>query len=215
MGFYKDLKDLNENLYHNPTSDFKEFKWIDTYENDGLLLSLYKYKDRHVLAIKGTDVTLSLKGLYISIDDARNDIAIYRKHLPKQSFSVEKYYQEIKDKYNDILVTGYSLGGSLAQILGSRNHLETITFCSVGTKELCGDTSTILNFGNLLDYCFMRNFSQQVGKIMIMAIGTPPKHYPSGNRSIKYHFYSDYGNPDTAVELDRSRLVNYAKDYLI
>lgn len=209
MGRYRDLKDLNNALYTSPNQDFKDFKWVDTYESKGLLASVYKQGDEFILAIKGTDV---LKRTMII--DIRNDIAIYYKHLPEQSFCLETYYSKIKDKYPISLITGYSLGGSLAQILSGRHGIEAITFCSVGTKGLCKDDSRITNFGNLLDIFYTSSLARQVGKIMIMRATLEQQYYSTKIPSFNNHMYSRYGNPDIAVPLDYSKLKRNINHYL-
>lgn len=201
MGRYRDLKDLNNAVYNSPNQDFNGFKWVDTYESKGLLASVYKQGNEFILAIKCTDVFRRTM-----IIDIRNDIAIYRKHLPEQSFCLETYYNKIKDKCPISLITGYSLGGSLAQILSGRHKIEAITFCSVGTKGLCKDDSRITNFGNLLDIFYTLSLARQVGKIMIMKVGDPPQYYPNGTPSLLNHFYSNYGDPETAIAFDDSKL---------
>lgn len=88
---------------------------------------------------------------------------------PAQKVDAEKFYQETKDAFPNqtVMLTGHSLGGSLAQIVGSETGEQTVTFNAYGTGGIIQDptyTDNITNYGNPNDPIFLSNVDNQIGK---------------------------------------------------
>ncbi len=98
--------------------------------------------------------------------------------LPRQMKSAEETFLKVIRKYgkDNVILTGHSLGGSEAQILGAKYGVETVTFAAYGTRYLSGMeinyTDNITNYGNAQDSIYVMNIDGQIGKTVILnAIG--------------------------------------------
>ena len=82
---------------------------------------------------------------------------------------VRKYGKE------NVILTGHSLGGSEAQILGAKYGVETVTFAAYGTKYLSGMeinyTDNITNYGNAQDGVYVMNITKEVFELLQKHIG--------------------------------------------
>ena len=93
------------------------------------------------------------------------------KKFPEQANSALQTYYNIRQQYPnaEIILTGHSLGGSLAQIVGALYDVETVTFNAYGTKEVIKTNQTIYpdkitNYINLNDYeVIIENTENQIG----------------------------------------------------
>ncbi len=126
---------------------------------------------------KGNDIVIVYRGtdsdgnqLSEFAKDLRNDIAMARKNIPAQATDALALYDKIKreNKHCDISVTGHSLGGSLAQIVGSIRGTFAATFNAYGTKDMYKDPQNlkpdnIVNYVNEFDYIGMANAENNVG----------------------------------------------------
>ena len=190
--FYDTLAALNEALYDN-ISEFNGWKVIDTYtDRTGLFIQLFEMnEDTIIFAIKGTD----FKPKTGILADIIADLSLVKKEVPAQYKNTENYYKQATTRYKNIIITGYSLGGTLAQMLGSKYGNETVTFEAfpAGSMATTTNTGNIINFGNLCDPVFKADFKNHIGKVYIM-----PVKGKSGN--IKYHYYKYYGKPSQAKE---------------
>lgn len=198
MAFYDKLSKLNDELYQG-AKDFGTWKLLDTYEDKtGILITLYDIGNNETLfCVKGTDV--SIQEIKATIKDLGADGKMLFGFIPAQAKSAQKYYEQIKNKYKNIIFTGYSLGASVVQILASQYNNETITFEAYGIKHLINcNPKNIINFGNNWDPIFMCNFINQVGNIYIIP----------GNKNtvIINHFPHHYGKPSQATKLNISKL---------
>ena len=189
--FYDILSDLNDSMYQGNT-DYKNWKVIDTYtDNSGVHINLYKDGEDVLFAIKGTEVELNRKGY----DDIKADLSLaVPKVIPHQFKAACSYFESIKEIYPNIVFTGYSLGGSIAQLLGSKYGNETITFCAYGTGQMLkSDGSNIRNYGNAADPIFLANFDNQIGSVYIM-----PVHFEKTLNPLYYHMMFQHGKPSEA-----------------
>lgn len=127
--FYDSLKELNNTLYYG-INDYKNFKAITSYsDTSGILIGIFQFNNEYIFAIKGTDPFSVTK-------DWQTNRAMGEGKLPKQFYSADKFYNQIKHKYTPLLFTGYSLGGSIAQMMGGTYGNETICFEPYGTKNI-------------------------------------------------------------------------------
>lgn len=215
--FYRELKELNQYLYKHPNNDFKEWIFKDSYaDNTGVFVSIFQKDDKTIFAVKGTDVNYSsTQRIKDSLNDTiKSDIAIYLHQIPAQYRPVEQYFNKIKNNYPNIIFTGYSLGGSIVQMLGTKYGNETITFEAIGTATICEPkyTNNIINFGNTLDIAFVSKIGAQIGEIYVMPITKNQEYYPNGIPNLYFHMYKTYGDPAKAEKYKPIR--NRVKDYL-
>ena len=164
----KQLKTLSGYVYRDKNST-KPAGWIDITTSENKKTGFYAqtfYKDNTVvISFRGT--TLS-KGINEARKDIDNDINMAKDCLPAQTVDAEKFYQETKDAFpnQNIILTGHSLGGSLAQIDGSETEAQTVTFNAFGTGGIIQDpkyTDNITNYGNPNDPVFLSNVDNQIG----------------------------------------------------
>lgn len=197
--FYDKLAELSNHMYQNPTKDFKDWKFIDSFtDNTGLYVSLFDTGKEIIFSVKGTDI---FKGNGIKVD-FKADISLFKNEIPSQIDSADKYYQTISEKYSNIIFTGYSLGGSIVQALGTRYGKETVTFeaFAVGSFEKAQNTSNIINFGSLLDPIFKADLSNHIGDVY--AIPSIMDNKTMGN--LFKHTYFFFGKPSTAKKIDKN-----------
>lgn len=193
--FYDKLSELNDDLYNLPR-EYTGWKFITSYDDStGLVIALYDIGNNETLfAIKGTDV-LSIKDWF------NNRSMALSKHLPKQFYHAEIYYNNIKDKYSNIVFTGYSLGGSIAQMLGTKYGNETVCFEPYGVGNIIKHhTENIINYGNAYDWVFMLDFVGQVGRVFLI-----PMKSDTGTCSFETHIPHKHGKPSDAQEFTGDR----------
>ena len=94
----------------------------------------------------------------------RNDIAMARSRIAAQTTEALELYDKVAAEYpnSHIVLTGHSLGGSLAQIVGAIRGAEAVTFNAYGTRDMFKDTSglntnKITNYVNEYDAICMAN----------------------------------------------------------
>ena len=117
--FINELKNLCICCYKNRT--YKYWKLVTSYSDDsGLNVCVYTNLDKTVIAFRGTERK--------ALDDYKSDGAMVKGHLPNQAYKAEHYYNLIKNKYKNIILTGHSLGGTIAQYLNQQTKLPTYCF---------------------------------------------------------------------------------------
>ncbi len=106
--------------------------------------------DEVVIAYRGTDSLLDL---------AWDDFLIALNVTPTQKIGAINFYNQIKNNENvsisaNISITGHSLGGALAQLVGAETGVETVTFNAPGMKNQIseGSYNNITNYVNLNDW---------------------------------------------------------------
>ena len=97
-----------------------------------------------ILVNRGTESSLFTPGE--TIKDVRNDLTMGVGALPAQFASAQLAYDAAKDVAaalgvapSDIVITGHSLGGALAQLLGASYGNQTETFNAYGAGNLLGE----------------------------------------------------------------------------
>ncbi len=204
---HNDCKNLSRRVYadnkHLDTGGWKYQRSLEN-KNNGFYSEIYTKDDKAILVIRGTefktrdDISASLMGL---------------GYLPNQMKTAEQAYKDAVNKYGkeNVILTGHSLGGSEAQILGAKYGAETITFEAYGTKNLNGVevnyTDNITNYGNAQDGIFVKNIDNQIGKTMILNANA--KNGDSFDKAYDYHGM----NPHFIENLgDLSQGVEYKKE---
>lgn len=190
MWFYDELSDLNDNLYGG-AEDYKNFKLLDILDDktSGTYIALYKRNQKVFFCIRGSQ--LDFENHDFDYKDLMEDIILWATKSTKQAEVASKYYNNIKNKYANIIFTGYSLGGSVAQLLCKQFGNETVCFEPYGTGKAKGNC---INFGNFGDIVFMQNPNEMVGEIYLIPMKMP-KH---GKRWLDTHLPKCHGKPSTA-----------------
>ena len=182
----------NKNIYGWKT--LHEFDNIS--RNKDFNFKVYKKNDRIVIVFPGTDIH--------SINDIYNDIAIMRNgispYLYSQFSDAENLYNNIKARYRNSKIesTGYSLGGSLSNLLSHRTGIKSNALAPIGSKHVANsypkyfkyDDSNITTYGRKGDSLFNLNINKQSGNIYI--IPDLPKGY--SNEIAAQHLLHNY-NP--------------------
>lgn len=213
--FYDKLSALNNYLYKNFGKDYQGWKVLDTHStNSGVNICVFNISNETLFAIRGTEVfTRNVQEIK---RDFTADGAMVAAKIPRQYKHAEEYYESIKDKYPNIIFTGYSLGGSIAQMLGGKYGNETITFEPYGTRGLQNPIydKNIINFGNTLDIIFLTKLKDQVGLIYVMPITKQHVIYPKDTPGFRWHIFPNYGKPSEAepYKLIRDRITDYVKN---
>lgn len=140
----KDYLDLSTEAYDNglETSQQSTEGWniIGQSQNDqtGYAAVAYQAPDGSiVIAHRGTD----------GLKDLGSDLSIGRQNLPAQFDDADNFTQEIMSEFGDEVVhTGHSLGGGLAQLVGHKYGTESIAFDPPGMVEVIENNSE--TFGN-------------------------------------------------------------------
>lgn len=108
-------------------------------------------------------------------------------------------YEDINNKYDNVSVAGYSLGGSLAQIVCNETGAEGITFEAYGVGDIVKPkyTTQIINFGNENDPIYKINIQNQLGVNYI--IPDSDSSFESG-KSISKHMPNHIGDISKATK---------------
>ena len=138
---------------------------INNYVNpkSGFSASVIQSKEGIIIAYRGSELNTR--------EDVGADIKMGMGKMPAQAKDALAVYKKVKQQYpySKIILTGHSLGGSLAQIVGAINDVETVTFNAYGTKDLIKSNMTIYpdkitNYINLDDYNIItKNTHNQIG----------------------------------------------------
>jgi hypothetical protein len=193
---YTDDKHIKEKKY------FENYtRWDDEYKNEnnvefldttvekaGFYANVYRVDDKLVIVFRGTndfkDVGADAKMVFRSLSSQHREAVNYFEYI------VNKY----KDSYGDdnVVLTGHSLGGSLAQYVAYKNNVKAVTFCAYGIKnslpryenddtKLALADKNIKNYGNNRDPIFMSNIKNQIGQNLV--IKDDHKFYKDGIKS--------------------------------
>lgn len=62
----------------------------------------------------------------------------FGKKLPNQYVDAQKFYEKVRKDFpnQEIVFTGHSLGGSLAQLMSNKTGHETVTFNAYGIRDI-------------------------------------------------------------------------------
>lgn len=162
--FHEEMKQASIAVYNKKGASMPEgyVRKGEPIENksNGFYAEVWQKENDIVIVYRGTDDPI----------DGINDIAMARKNIPAQATDALALHDKIKreNKNCDISVTGHSLGGSLAQIVGSIRGTFATTFNAYGTKDMYKDsqnlkTDNIVNYVNEFDYIGMANAENNVG----------------------------------------------------
>lgn len=216
------LKTLSGYVYKAKDAT-KPKDWIDVKSSENKKTGFYAeafFKGNDiVIAYRGTDTD---RGIAEPAKDVlKSDIPMGTSFLPSQTVDARNFYEQIKNDFpnQNIILTGHSLGGSLAQIVGSETGEKTVTFEAYGIKNALDPdakfSDNITNYGNANDPVFMANVDNQIGKTFVTNgyesnEGYVDKKLGFNNKvSLDYHKLDNIGDISKAVEYDKySKLGN-------
>ena len=124
---------------------------------------------------------------------------MFRKHVPRQAYDAFLAYEDFNDKYDDVTVTGYSLGGSVTQIICNETGADGITFGAYGVGDIVQSkhTKQIINFGNENDLIYRLNYDKHLGERYILPDNSSKL---SSSLSINNHLPQKIGDVSKAVK---------------
>lgn len=120
-----------DDIYKKEQSEIDGWKPINTIDNKetGFRAAAYKKDGKVIIAYCGTN----------DKKDISNDTQMAKGEIPEQFKEADEFFQQIA-KENEgcpILVTGHSLGGSLAELVASKNEsTAAVTFNAFGVDKI-------------------------------------------------------------------------------
>ena len=209
--FDNEMKSLSIGVYKgNEKSIPKGWIKVSEYDKKSGFHGEAFYKDgKVVIAMRGTN----------DKDDLANDVDMAKKKLPNQYADAQKFYEKVKKDFPDqeIIFTGHSLGGSLAQLMSNKTGHETVTFNAYGVADLLqgniNDNLNIRNYGNINDTVFNNNIDNQLGCTYVIkknydedSITKGTEGYIGGLDPYFHHKAEWMGDLEDAVEYKPNRL---------
>lgn len=192
---YKEILDLCNAGHHN--KDLKGWETLNEFDNSSknkdFNAKVYKQGNRIVISIAGTNMD--------SKNDINNDRAIFLNHIPSQYGDVERLYNQVKAKYPNAKIesTGYSLGGTLSNLLSHRTGIKSTAIAPIGSQHIVNkhkdyfkyDGSNITTYGRKGDFLFNSNLNRQSGNIYIIP-NMPKEHIKKVEDPHLLHNYNPY-----------------------
>lgn len=170
---YKDFYEVLDATQNKKTLKGWEnlHKFDNITSNKDFDARVYKRGNKIVICYAGSNP--------LSPDDLKNDRVIWcTDNIPSQYYDAERLYNIVKNKYPDadIETTGYSLGGTLSNLLSHRTGIRSTVLGPIGSKHIANkhkdyfkyDDSNITTYGRLGDPLFNISLSRQSGKIYII-----------------------------------------------
>lgn len=213
--FDNEMKALSIGVYKgNEKSIPKDWIKVSEYDKKSGFHGEAFYKDgKVVIAMRGTDEFVN--------DFIKEDIRhLAKKKLPNQYADAQKFYEKVRKDFPDqeIIFTGHSLGGSLAQLMSNKTGHETVTFNAYGVRNILqgyvrDNLENIRNYGNINDTVFNNNIDNQLGSTYVIkknydkdSITKEAEGYLGGLDPYFHHKAEWMGDLEDAVEYKPNRL---------
>lgn len=167
---HKNLEQLSGHVYENGQYNIPQgWTVLKSYNlDDGFQANVYKCGSEVAIVYRGTEINKRNENL----KDIKTDIQMGLGLLPNQYKNANAVYKEIKNSFSgsNIVVSGHSLGGSLAQLVSATNGCQAVTFNAYGTGDILSNmgmnnqkTMNIINYGNAEDAIFGMKYNKQPG----------------------------------------------------
>lgn len=163
--YHEILKQAAIYAYHGKDAEIPEgYSLEESVRNPqtGFYADVLVGEDDVIIAIRGTN----------DKDDLNDDFAMARSRIPAQTRDALDLYNRVKKEYPDknITSTGHSLGGSLAEIVGTLNGELAVGFNAYGVRDLFNENAVIqedniVNYVNTQDAVTMVNGENHIGEI--------------------------------------------------
>ncbi len=164
---HKKLQEINIDVYNDEPSNINGAFVVSKKENkkNGFYGRVSQYDNKVVISYRGSDEAK---------DWTHSNANMGARQMPSQIQDARELYNEVKKDYpkgTEIIVTGHSLGGSLAQIVAAENEkdgVKAVTLNAYGTKDIINSDKpypNIVNYGNIEDGIFHMNIDKQVGEV--------------------------------------------------
>lgn len=125
--------ELSRWVYHDDRQVPSGWRWTSLISMENHLSGFFgealQYTNRHiVIAYRGTD---------LEPRDLLADLALGLRVKPQQFRDAELFLTVVREKYQPVRLslTGHSLGGALAQYVGAKNNVQTVTFNAFGVSR--------------------------------------------------------------------------------
>lgn len=210
---HEDCKKLASNVYNVNKRNIEGWKYLKScYARNGFYADIYNKQDNIILVFRGTDIN---NGIYEGTKDMLANIQMGMNTFPnqlKQARNLYKYYSQ-NENYSKIILTGHSLGGSIAQALGAETGAVTVTFAAYGIANMHSPSfrykDNITNYGNAQDPVFVGNIDAQLGKTIILNTCTNMENLTKTHQK----FYTINFNPHYIQNFgDLSKGIEYKKE---
>jgi len=219
--YYNELRDLSYYVYHKQKYKLPEgWKSIQSYNNPntGFYGEAFQNKQGEIFAVyRATEFEL-FSHSFKTGKDVHADCQLVEDKLPDQYKYAMYFYNQVQKKYPNKKINqgGYSLGGSLATLVGAQTGAETVTFEAYGNNIIKAPkyTDNIINFGNEDDPIFIKGLDNLIGKTYIIPNskniipnGSEYEYDSSGENgqvlNIFKHFPGNNGDLSTAIPYNK------------
>ena len=172
---HEDLKELSIYVYNDSTAKLpKGWNLVrkDSNNKTGFYSETYKKGKEIAIVYRGTD-QYSFKFPEMK-DFWGGDVPMDAGFSPAQLKDARNTYNAIKQSYptSKVVLSGHSLGGSLAQLISAETGTKAVTFSAYGTGKILAQKGysqaeqrllNITNYGNEKDPIFTKNINYQPG----------------------------------------------------
>lgn len=223
-----DLKEMSIYVYNDGKGtipDGWDIVKVDENKKSGYYAEVYKKGKDIALIYRGTDVDIR-KGIQETKKDLfDSDIKMFRGLEPDQLKDAQNTYKEIKRTYpsSKVIVSGHSLGGSLAQLVSAETGAKAVTFEAYGTGKILEQKGysqksqkllNITNYGNPKDVIFIINKNYQPGVTYVSDISFDYTNTKTKSDKIKEkltlyntHDIKNLGNLECAKEFEPQKVL--------